>query len=121
MLPTSSTAFPYATLFRSADGPADREPRHGAEGSAEEPALHTLDGCFRLVHTLCGRDDVGAGGHPLALHRSSPIRSEEHTSELQSLAYIVCRLLLEKKKKVFNIKMPILKNIKKKKIKKIFF
>src|SRR2546425_7125743 len=41
-------------------------------------------------------------GHRCALKRGPPERSEEHTSELQSLAYLVCRLLLEKKKKKNN-------------------
>src|SRR3989441_10622713 len=46
------------------------------------------------------RDDARpAGGRPLLLKRGIAHRSEEHTSELQSLAYLVCRLLLEKKKK----------------------
>src|SRR2546425_7787865 len=54
---------------------------------------------FRSLR-LCGADHAGGQGahlgvHPLVGHR----RSEEHTSELQSLAYLVCRLLLEKKKK----------------------
>src|SRR2546425_3553437 len=69
--PPRSTLFPYTTLFRSrsADGSdADRTP------AAEPPA---------------GRD---------LQRRRSQDRSEEHTSELQSLAYLVCRLLLEKKK-----------------------
>src|SRR2546425_7892531 len=76
--PPRSTLFPYTTLFRSsaeADGgaqPAERGERQCREGVAE-----------RAI--------------PLA--RAEPIRSEEHTSELQSLAYLVCRLLLEKKKK----------------------
>src|SRR2546425_8355255 len=44
------------------------------------------------------RDDLGSGPHAARLDRALR-RSEEHTSELQSLAYLVCRLLLEKKKK----------------------
>src|SRR2546425_8821449 len=70
--PPRSTLFPYTTLFRSL---------------SQEPASFTL---------------------PAALHgRMRPLRpplfarSEEHTSELQSLAYLVCRLLLEKKKDVY--------------------
>src|SRR2546423_6238653 len=69
--PPRSTLFPYTTLFRSA------RPGHG-------PLLRAHPG--------------GAGTPPRAgaeVHRG---RSEEHTSELQSLAYLVCRLLLEKKK-----------------------
>src|SRR3989441_2991366 len=41
------------------------------------------------------------------LKRVSPMRSEEHTSELQSLAYLVCRLLLEKKKKTLTASSPV--------------
>src|SRR3712207_6976262 len=85
--PPRSTLFPYTTLFRSdpGQGPA-RIP--GAEPAALRP-----------------RHDVprqrlprGEGGR-LRAHRQGGARSEEHTSELQSRQYLVCRLLLEKKKK----------------------
>src|SRR2546425_8208614 len=69
--PPRSTLFPYTTLFRSR--PADQGHRHPLE---EEGTV--------------------TGASLLALALSA--RSEEHTSELQSLAYLVCRLLLEKKK-----------------------
>src|SRR2546425_1295031 len=79
--PPRSTLFPYTTLFRSPD--LDPQPRH-------------------LRHL----GDDGLDGLPVDAERIVPHqgfarqleRSEEHTSELQSLAYIVCRLLLEKKK-----------------------
>src|SRR2546425_11253060 len=74
--PPRSTLFPYTTLFRSR---ADR-PRAGARGVG--------DG---------SRCPGGARGVGVRLLQQ-PVRSEEHTSELQSLAYLVCRLLLEKKK-----------------------
>src|SRR3712207_7121692 len=86
--PPRSTLFPYTTLFRS--GPAD----HGELGQRhpEYPGRrgwHDLDLRYRnLGHADVRRDS--ALGHP---HRS-----EEHTSELQSRQYLVCRLLLEKKK-----------------------
>src|SRR3712207_6954477 len=67
--PPRSTLFPYTTLFRSR--------AHDAAGSAHDDRRHELR---------------GGGIHAL---RSS--RSEEHTSELQSRQYLVCRLLLEKK------------------------
>src|SRR5436189_335313 len=95
--PTSSTRFPYTTLFRS--------------------ELHRFAG--HLVHcTACRRYDATIRQAVQALHSASPIapspsfrqrlgdgamgdaecrRSEEHTSELQSPMYLVCRLLLEKK------------------------
>src|SRR5260221_10924923 len=86
--PPRSTLFPYTTLFRSAAGQAvDVRPnrRHAdariAGKSGFRPGLH------RAVRPPGDRDD--------ARHR----RSEEHTSELQSHSDLVCRLLLEKKKK----------------------
>src|SRR3712207_8203976 len=82
--PPRSTLFPYTTLFRS-------QPR---EGRPQGP------GHRRAVL----RRGAGAGAEP-ARHREPrlrpPHRSEEHTSELQSRQYLVCRLLLEKKKKKY--------------------
>src|SRR5687767_15411118 len=83
--PPRSTLFPYTTLFRS----APLVP--GLEAEAGEAADR---GALLAEMVLAGRQrDLGAevGGRHLE-------RSEEHTSELQSLAYLVCRLLLEKKK-----------------------
>src|SRR2546425_4576830 len=82
--PPRSTLFPYTTLFRS------RSP--GRPATSGIPAGHDSPSGLQFS---CGRRRVLA--HLSAvLHR---MRSEEHTSELQSLAYLVCRLLLEKKKK----------------------
>src|SRR2546425_3311352 len=69
--PPRSTLFPYTTLFRSL---RHRPNRRIWSATSERPAPPPLEG------------DAAVG------------RSEEHTSELQSLAYLVCRLLLEKKK-----------------------
>src|SRR2546421_7932466 len=69
--PPRSTLFPYTTLFRSVIAVAE-------DGSAVVPLL---------------------GGHHGANELARRIRSEEHTSELQSRSDLVCRLLLEKKKK----------------------
>src|SRR3712207_7831736 len=88
--PPRSTLFPYTTLFRSlreADGAGPGLPlllpvKVGAQGS---PVVQSL----RL-----GRPAAPDGHAPAA----EPMRSEEHTSELQSRQYLVCRLLLEKKK-----------------------
>src|SRR2546425_3919722 len=81
--PPRSTLFPYTTLFRSAavrGGARRRDGRaHVACGVQHGP------GAVRLAHRVRAQR-LGD-------------RSEEHTSELQSLAYLVCRLLLEKKKK----------------------
>src|SRR3712207_8921663 len=92
--PPRSTLFPYTTLFRSAalllreHGPVRRD----AEGGAR-PRLHARrlrrPGGHRLGH--------GRGRHVRLRHERHGQRSEEHTSELQSRQYLVCRLLLEKK------------------------
>src|SRR5690349_22509246 len=75
--PPRSTLFPYTTLFRSRQrseiGPAAPRPFPPACGKRARPAARSLIRC--------------------------PVRSEEHTSELQSRRDLVCRLLLEKKKK----------------------
>src|SRR2546425_3261757 len=82
--PPRSTLFPYTTLFRSRDGRRRHLEQHGAR-RGRDPGRPQR----RLAQTV----EVGA-------HRKEAreARSEEHTSELQSLAYLVCRLLLEKKK-----------------------
>src|SRR3712207_8374794 len=82
--PPRSTLFPYTTLFRSRRARLHHGPRSpDAAGRAERPR-----GLLRLrVHLL------------RAALLSATFRSEEHTSELQSRQYLVCRLLLEKKKK----------------------
>src|SRR3712207_7866130 len=80
--PPRSTLFPYTTLFRSREGAAAahlRRPR------PKEPAP-------REAQDRAARPRLGT-------HRPEQLRSEEHTSELQSRQYLVCRLLLEKKKK----------------------
>src|SRR5687767_15296691 len=81
--PPRSTLFPYTTLFRS--GAGRRGARAGPDGLARERA----GGLGADARRAPRARRVGAGDR----------RSEEHTSELQSLAYLVCRLLLEKKKK----------------------
>src|SRR2546425_8192205 len=80
--PPRSTLFPYTTLFRSR--PLRRH----------TPGLLLQRGGVRLH-----RDVLEPDPRVLCLYLQTPrARSEEHTSELQSLAYLVCRLLLEKKK-----------------------
>src|SRR2546426_5396182 len=74
--PPRSTLFPYTTLFRSLLG--------GVFALAEQFAVELQPGTFFVHHAGCN---------------STANRSEEHTSELQSPCNIVCRLLLEKKKK----------------------
>src|SRR3712207_9225529 len=80
--PPRSTLFPYTTLFRSGGTP-------GRCWSASE----RLGSGIRLVQPAPGPQDRAA---PPCGRRERP-RSEEHTSELQSRQYLVCRLLLEKK------------------------
>src|SRR2546425_2130074 len=81
--PPRSTLFPYTTLFRSrVVGGGDRALR------------------VRLWRAGAARAGTRGGGRLRAVHRS-----EEHTSELQSLAYLVCRLLLEKKKKKYRLQV----------------
>src|SRR2546422_5932602 len=82
--PPRSTLFPYTTLFRSAASP-------GVVGTATTFAAdYGGDG----LEDLAGLDLFGQLG------RYRGHRSEEHTSELQSRLHLVCRLLLEKKKKI---------------------
>src|SRR3712207_7730012 len=82
--PPRSTLFPYTTLFRSSRSRTNRLSLANRSRSVPEPDSSRTS-------TLTGRSPV--------VHR----RSEEHTSELQSRQYLVCRLLLEKKKNtIFN-------------------
>src|SRR3712207_7420217 len=90
--PPRSTLFPYTTLFRSSVGCASLA--HGDIFHAHPIpkgylAVSALEGAAEEVGDVL-RDDYRA----VWLH----VRSEEHTSELQSRQYLVCRLLLEKKK-----------------------
>src|SRR3712207_7434684 len=88
--PPRSTLFPYTTLFRS--GGVVRLARLLLERL--NAVLVLLDHAVVIPQPL-GRHEVGDRLVALA-----PERSEEHTSELQSRQYLVCRLLLEKKKKI---------------------
>src|SRR3712207_7703648 len=94
--PPRSTLFPYTTLFRSLQARVALSRRE-------------VEGCWQSRRHACshGLSPPGARGggssrpppgRGAARRRRSP-RSEEHTSELQSRQYLVCRLLLEKKKK----------------------
>src|SRR5258707_9822859 len=95
--PPRSTLFPYTTLFRSLVDPARRSVAPGAAGAAARPAA--LGGALLLLSLA--REARGETHRPDPRARSqlrAYDRSEEHTSELQSRQYLVCRLLLEKKK-----------------------
>src|SRR3989441_5968564 len=96
--PPRSTLFPYTTLFRS--GPT-------IAILCEYDALPGIG--HACGHNAIATAGVGAGAGLAAVRDRLPAgrvlvigRSEEHTSELQSLAYLVCRLLLEKKKKTLH-------------------
>src|SRR3712207_8087889 len=78
--PPRSTLFPYTTLFRSGA-------RSRSSGSAS-------------ARSWCPTGRTGSAPSTRRATTSAGSRSEEHTSELQSRQYLVCRLLLEKKKKV---------------------
>src|SRR3712207_8731367 len=84
--PPRSTLFPYTTLFRS-------------RGAQDRPST-ARNGRHRSRHAR--RDGPGVrcddAAGDVTRRRGRPARSEEHTSELQSRQYLVCRLLLEKKK-----------------------
>src|SRR3712207_8896871 len=98
--PPRSTLFPYTTLFRSAaeDGAVEL---HRLAGVAGEVQVRVQAGGHRVSW---GVGVVSRDGRPsrpaevIAHGRGGGLRSEEHTSELQSRQYLVCRLLLEKQK-----------------------
>src|SRR2546422_3328823 len=85
--PPRSTLFPYTTLFRSLNWLAD----------ALAPGDAVLVQCRYRAPAVPGRVREQVGG-AITLDLARPVRSEEHTSELQSRLHLVCRLLLEKKK-----------------------
>src|SRR5687767_15243782 len=91
-LPPTSTLLPYTTLFRSLVLTGDRltDAQPGFDNQTNEPAVHLrLDGQGARVFQEVTRESINK--------RMAILRSEEQTCELQSLAYLVCRLLLEKK------------------------
>src|SRR3712207_8156088 len=98
--PPRSTLFPYTTLFRSARRLTEiSEARTPSANGIEEAraAVYDLVGRYRALPRL-GAPPVSPEERP-AEAMQWLARSEEHTSELQSRQYLVCRLLLEKKKK----------------------
>src|SRR3712207_7845696 len=97
--PPRSTLFPYTTLFRSTKGLAVREAMMSKVDTLSPSA--TLDDAVNCLIRTSQKEFpvVDGSGRPRGLvTRDALIRSEEHTSELQSRQYLVCRLLLEKKK-----------------------
>src|SRR5260370_24942084 len=92
--PPRSTLFPYTTLFRSL---VSLQPVRNQEDLPLRP-------CNQSLQEL---QEHRSGEHPLVSHElhAAFVRSEEHTSELQSHLNLVCRLLLEKKNKTTNVSM----------------
>src|SRR2546429_2539214 len=88
--PPRSTLFPYTTLSRSPEAPSDMSLRRESELAVAQAAAERSARRERLAVS---------GGHLLSAAVQFLGRSEEHTSELQSRLHLVCRLLLEKKKK----------------------
>src|SRR3712207_7904191 len=95
--PPRSTLFPYTTLFRS----RAEDLTHGRSATAfrrRGMAAGLRVRCSTTLSLLTVDRSQGRAVHPRP-HGRSLARSEEHTSELQSRQYLVCRLLLEKKNK----------------------
>src|SRR2546422_7963725 len=88
--PPRSTLFPYTTLFRSR--------RHRSRGGSARRGAQRARPIGGSARPDSGRSGRGSG--PRGPRRR---RSEEHTSELQSRLHLVCRLLLEKKKKTYTV------------------
>src|SRR3712207_7283229 len=96
--PPRSTLFPYTTLFRSAAGLLQAR-----RLAATKP---------RTLPTTPPTCAPSAGLVPVAMAMSKPTRrSEEHTSELQSRQYLVCRLLLEKKKIAAHVRLAVRRGV----------
>src|SRR2546427_6710810 len=93
--PPRSTLFPYTTLFRS--GPPERDEGRRHAIADERRQARAVGGLDDPVERVEGREQ-NRPDVPVALAPEAR-RSEEHTSELQSQSNLVCRLLLEKKKK----------------------
>src|SRR5207249_9948110 len=95
--PPRSTLFPYTTLFRSTRRPDGQQDAFGEQLVAVgTPGVVERAGARRCRHAWRRSDDAGGTGR--AVLGRLQVRSEEHTSELQSRFDLVCRLLLEKKK-----------------------
>src|SRR5689334_23793155 len=97
--PPRSTLFPYTTLFRS------RSCRRGIQ--VDKATGKQVTGLVYLFYLSTNNVSKSSGKSFTVFSNSIAVRlrSEEHTSELQSQFHLVCRLLLEKKKKIKNIKI----------------
>src|SRR3712207_6890653 len=98
--PPRSTLFPYTTLFRSS------RPAASQQSHAAAPALRWMSSRLaarrpRRSASTSRLEQSRRAGDSSPATQVGAVRSEEHTSELQSRQYLVCRLLLEKKKQPF--------------------
>src|SRR3712207_7092649 len=93
--PPRSTLFPYTTLFRSVEAAGDAG---GAKALCDERGRFELLSLAPGVYRVTATSGTEQGTEWVKLDAA---RSEEHTSELQSRQYLVCRLLLEKKKNAY--------------------
>src|SRR3712207_8195023 len=94
--PPRSTLFPYTTLSRS-------RLEHELDGGLSDVQAEALAHVRDVDDVRAGPGDRREQGREPARPVGDAGRSEEHTSELQSRQYLVCRLLLEKKKKIVNL------------------
>src|SRR3712207_8767616 len=95
--PPRSTLFPYTTLFRS-NPPVNDATIEYLINDRPQPVENLGGGTYRVIARQTAGDEISLG---VRAEGFAP-RSEEHTSELQSRQYLVCRLLLEKKEKIWN-------------------
>src|SRR3712207_6909904 len=96
--PPRSTLFPYTTLFRSLARPPELQAFLRAQENGEPYDHDAFEACLRSSVADVVRKQAEIGIDVVSDGEFGK-RSEEHTSELQSRQYLVCRLLLEKKKK----------------------
>src|SRR5690242_21006685 len=95
--PARSTLFPYTTLFRSVRRGEEPAARHRSRSGIDDRSIAVDPGQAIEAGELAVRIAIEGLARDVAVAR---MRSEEHTSELQSHVNLVCRLLLEKKKNV---------------------
>src|SRR3712207_7708612 len=93
--PPRSTLFPYTTLFRSPPPKCSSLPTHTRSRSSSTLVRSMVGALAHCLHWMVREE-----------YLTQAERSEEHTSELQSRQYLVCRLLLEKKKKYTTSRLP---------------
>src|SRR5437762_8340599 len=91
--PLTSTLFPYTTLFRSDRSDPARDP-----AVSRKAVSRGMRSVIRSLSFEIGDEEVRRRVASVGVVAHDGVRSEEHTSELQSPMYLVCRLLLEKKK-----------------------